>query len=98
MKVQIKREPQQIAFNYLPDIDFKDFLNLYKECTAKPYFFWAIEATPASDTPSGILSMLAHVGCLAKVSDHPNLKILSPKQMLQRLPITIAQVKAGNII
>ena len=42
--------------------------------------------------------MLAHVGCLAKVSDHPNLKILSPKQMLQRLPITIAQVKAGNII
>ena len=39
MKVQIKREPQQIAFNYSPDIDFKDFLNLYKECTAKPYFF-----------------------------------------------------------
>ena len=33
---------------------------------------------------------------VAKVSDHSNLKILSPKQMLQRLPIALAQVKAGN--
>ena len=30
------------------------------------------------------------------VSDHSNLKILSPKQILQRLPIALAQVKAGN--
>ena len=29
-------------------------------------------------------------------SDHSNLKILTPKQMLQRLPIALAQVKAGN--
>ena len=28
--------------------------------------------------------------------DHSELKILAPKQMLQRLPITLAQVKAGN--
>ena len=46
-------------------------------------------------------SMLARVPCVAKVSnrkvsDHSNLKILSPKQMLQRLPIALAQVKAGN--
>ena len=31
-----------------------------------------------------------------KVSDHSNLKILTPKQMLQRLPIALAQVKGGN--
>ena len=31
-----------------------------------------------------------------KVSDHSILKILNPKQMLQRLPIALAQVKAGN--
>ena len=37
--------------------------------------------------------MLARV---AKVSDHSNLKILSPKQILQGLPIAIAQVKPGN--
>ena len=38
--------------------------------------------------------MLARV---AKVSHHSNLKILSLKQMLQRLPIVLAQLKAGNI-
>ena len=33
---------------------------------------------------------------LGKVSDRSNPKILTPKQMLQRLRIVIAQVKAGN--
>ena len=31
-----------------------------------------------------------------KVSDHKQPKVLTPKQMLQRLPIALAQVKAGN--
>ena len=39
MKIPNKRELQQIAFNHLSDIDIKDFMNLYKICTAKPYFF-----------------------------------------------------------
>ena len=39
---------------------------------------------------------LACVTPVSKISDHSNLKILNPKQMLQRLPITLAQVKAGN--
>ena len=29
-------------------------------------------------------------------SDHSKLKVLIPKQMLQRLPIALAQVKVGN--
>ena len=40
--------------------------------------------------------MLARAARVAQVSDHSNLKILSPKQMLQRLPIALAQVKAAN--
>ena len=28
--------------------------------------------------------------------DHSRLKILAPKQMLQRLPMALPQVKAGN--
>ena len=36
MKIPNKRELQQIAFNPSSDIDFKDFMNLYKKCTAKP--------------------------------------------------------------
>ena len=40
-------------------------------------------------------------GCVAKVSDcmvynHLNLKILSPKEMQERLSIALAQAKAGN--
>ena len=35
MKVSNKRELQQIAFNHLSDIDFQNFMNLYKKCTVK---------------------------------------------------------------
>ena len=30
------------------------------------------------------------------LADHSKLKILTPKQMLQRLPIALANIKAGN--
>ena len=37
MKIPNKRELQQIAFNHSSDIDFQDFMNLYKKCTTKLY-------------------------------------------------------------
>ena len=39
MKIPIKRELQQIASNHLSDIDFKDFMKLYKDYTKEPYSF-----------------------------------------------------------
>ena len=36
MKIPNKRELQQIACNHSSDIDFQDFMNLYKKWTAKP--------------------------------------------------------------
>ena len=50
MKIPNKRELQQIAFNHSSDIDFKDLMNLYKKCTAKPNSF-LIDATLVSDKP-----------------------------------------------
>ena len=41
MKIPNKRELQQITFNHSLDIDYKDFVNLYKKCTARPYSFLA---------------------------------------------------------
>ena len=41
------------------------------------------------------IEMLSDAGYKAK-QDDAGLKILTPKQMLQRLPIALAQVKAGN--
>ena len=52
MKIPNKRELQQIAFNHSSDIDFQDFMNLYKKCTAKPYSLLVIDTTLASDNPS----------------------------------------------
>ena len=37
MKTLNKREIQQIALNDSSDIDFKNFLKIYKKCTAKKY-------------------------------------------------------------
>ena len=42
------------------------------------------------------LAPIARIASKAKVSDHYNLKILTPKQMLQRLPIALAQIKTDN--
>ena len=49
MKIPNKQEPHRIASHHSSDIDFKDFLNLYKKCTAKPYSFLVIDSTLASD-------------------------------------------------
>ena len=51
MKVTNKQELQQMTFNHSSDIDFKDFKNPYKKCTAKPYLFLIIDATLTSDNP-----------------------------------------------
>ena len=40
--------------------------------------------------------MMSEAKAKAKWTKGTRLKILSPKQMLQRLPISLAQVKAGN--
>ena len=39
LKIPNKRELRETALNHSSDIDFQDFLNLYKQFTAKPYSF-----------------------------------------------------------
>ena len=39
MKIPNKRQLQQIALNHSSNIDFKDFMKIYKKCTAEPYSF-----------------------------------------------------------
>ena len=40
--------------------------------------------------------MVINGACDAKQQEGTELKILTPKQMLQRLPIALAQIKSGN--
>ena len=49
MKISNKRELQQIAINYSSDINTKDFINIYKKCTDKPYSFLVIDTTLPSN-------------------------------------------------
>ena len=51
MKIPNKRELQQIALNHSSDIDFKDFMNIYKKSTKEPYYFLVNDATLPSDDP-----------------------------------------------
>ena len=50
MKINSKRELQNIAINHSADIDYQDFIKIYRECTKEPYNFLTIDTTlPASD-------------------------------------------------
>ena len=50
MKINNKRGLQNIAINHSADIDYKDFMKIYRECTKEPYSFLTNATTlPASD-------------------------------------------------
>ena len=40
IKIESKRELQLIAFNHSSDIDFQDFMSLYKKVLCKTIFFF----------------------------------------------------------
>ena len=49
MKIDNKKELQNIATNHSADIDYKDFVKIYRKCTSEPYSFLTIDSTlPAS--------------------------------------------------
>ena len=52
MKISNKRELQNIAIYHSADIDYRDLVNIYSECTKELYSSLTIDtALPASDYP-----------------------------------------------
>ena len=45
MKINNRRELQNIAINHSADIDYGDFMKIYRECTKEPFNFLAIDTT-----------------------------------------------------
>ena len=45
MKISNRKELQNIAINHSADIDYKDFMKIYRECTKEPYSFLTIDTT-----------------------------------------------------
>ena len=51
MKTPNKRELQQIALKHSSDIDFKDFMEIFKKYTPEPYSFLVNDTTLPSHNP-----------------------------------------------
>ena len=51
MKINNKKELQNIATDHSADINYKDYLKIYKECAREPYNFLTLDTTlPASNS------------------------------------------------
>ena len=48
-KILNKRGLQQIVLNHSSDIDFKNFMKIYKKCTKEPFSFLVNDTTLPSD-------------------------------------------------
>ena len=50
MKINNRKELQNIAVTHSADIDYNDFVKIYRECTREPYSFLTMDTTlPGSD-------------------------------------------------
>ena len=51
MKINNQKELQNIAINHSADIDYKDFMKIYRKYTSEPYSFLTIDSTLPADNP-----------------------------------------------
>ena len=51
MKINDKKELQNIVINHSADIDYKDFMKIYRECRRKPYSFLTTDSTLPESNP-----------------------------------------------
>ena len=51
MNIPNKKELQQKASNHLSDIDFEDFMKLYKDYAKEPHLFLVNDTNLSSDNP-----------------------------------------------
>ena len=51
MKISNRKELQNIAIKHSSDIDYEDFVKIYRECTREPYSFLTIDATLPESHP-----------------------------------------------
>ena len=58
MKINNKRELQNIAIKHSADIDCQDFIKIYRECTREPYNVLTIDTTLPASNPLGFRKKL----------------------------------------
>ena len=78
MKIYNRRELQQIAINHSVDIDYKDFLKVYRYCTKEPYSFLTINTTLPADNHMRFRKNF-FIFCFIKMTLTEQVKILDDK-------------------
>ena len=51
MKINNREELQNIAINHSGDIDYKNVMKIYRECTKEPYNFLTVDTTLSASDP-----------------------------------------------
>ena len=51
MKINNKRELQNVVINHSADIDYNDFMEIYREWTNEPFNFLTIDTTLPESNP-----------------------------------------------
>ena len=74
-KINNKIELQNVATNHSADIDYKDFIKIYRECTKEPYSFLTIDPT----LPSTLRFRKNLFDTLQKMTVTDQIKILNRK-------------------
>ena len=51
MKINNREKLQNIAINHSANIDYKDFMEIYRECTKEPFNFLTIDTMLLASNP-----------------------------------------------
>ena len=93
MKINNRKELQNITNNHSADIDNKDFVRIYRECTIKPYSFLTIDTMlPANDPVRFRKKLLPQV----KIIDN-KIKANQVQYDLDRLAAKISAYSSGGL-
>ena len=95
MKTNNKRELENIAINHSADIDYQDFIKIYRECTKEQYNFLTIDTTlPVSDRLRFFKKIISFLRIKMTITNQ--IKILG-KKVLQNEAHYDLDRKAANI-
>ena len=79
MKIDNKRELQQITINHSADIDSKDFLHIYRNFAKEPYCFLTIDTTLPANNPNRFRKNFSNFLSFIKMTLTELVKILDDK-------------------
>ena len=96
IKTRNKRELQQIAFYNSSNIDFKDLMNLYKKCTAKPHSYFIIDTTLVSDNYSRFRKNLSERIQILTMTIYGKIKDEKLQQDSNREPAKVSLLSSGK--